>query len=307
MASSIRRLAPRFRLRTLIIAIAIVGIACALVELRVERGRREHAAADAVQRGGTAMFYYDYQFDDEGRSLPNGEPSAPKYLRSILGDEFFNHVVYALIDQLGDGSGLKNLKHLPYLGVLDIGSDDSAYGDKLNDSSIAFLSDLRALPLKRVGIGQCALTDRGLVHLDGLPNVEYLALLNTRCTGSGLRFLPSPERLRVLSFESSELNDEGMRQIGRLTGLQELLLRSSNLTDTRLRFLAPLKNLKELDISGCPVSDGGIKTLSALTGLYRLEVSRTRISQRGIETLQELMPGTTIVPRPRPAIASGGK
>ena len=75
----IRRIVPRFRLRTLLIAVAIIGVGCALVGDRYVQGRREHAAVKSLLRDGTGIVYitYDYEVDASGGHLHRGATRPP--------------------------------------------------------------------------------------------------------------------------------------------------------------------------------------------------------------------------------------
>lgn len=296
----IRRIVPRFRLRTLLVAVAIIGVGCVWLRERYVRGRREHAAVESLLRAGAGVGYpYMYQSP--------GEPVGPKWLRSILGDEFFNHAVAVFARGLNNPDALKNLEDLRYLTDVHIAG---VRGASMPDFSS--LTDLRL-----VQISQVPLTDRD-VHLDRLRHVETLFLKDTRCTGSCLLDLPAPERLMNLSIEGPQTSDEGLAALDRLRGLKFLglamnhigistLRRISNLktltnlsldcadvTDDGLKYVAELQNLEQLSLTQCPVTDNGIKRLSVLKKLSSVGLLNTKVTPDGSAALGRLMPHTTI-------------
>lgn len=327
----IRRLVPRFRLRTLLVAVAIIGVGCAWVGDRYMRGRREHAAVDALRRGGIVLIGYDYEYDitRKYKGFGVGKPNAPRWLRQILGEEFFSHVVNVTTDPLEGASVFTNLKDLPDLQVLVLRgkrryngparyNSPPGYVDKLNDSSIAFLSKLSGLKqLKSLSIEDCTVTDRGLAHLDGLPYLEELTLSATDCSGSGLMFLPTPERLKNLRIVG-QTNDDAMAVLGRLRGLESLdiymehvgtatMRRISNLKELRflsltgaptgdeqLRCVARMKNLEVLQLDIWSATDDGVNKLAAMKKLSHLYASCTKATVRALQSLHEFMPQTKI-------------
>ena len=317
MLPPVRRIVPRFRLRTLLVAVAIIGAACAWLAARLASAKREHDAVVALLRADV-LVDYDYSLDSDGRSA-RAEPSAPKWLRSVLGDEFFNHVVNLYAGPSDDGA-LKYVKDLPSLRRLSIQGGDLGFAHDINDSSMASLSDLSALKhLTEVIIGGRSITDRGLAHLDGLPYVEKLTLGDTGSTGNGLRFLPAPERLAELVISGPAINDEGlavldrfrclksldltiddvgistMRRIGNLKDLRALTIASPGLIDDELGPLTGLSDLRLLELKQCPVTDEGIKQLSPLKQLSRLTFRNTKVTPAGEKSLRKLMPDTVII------------
>lgn len=179
MCLPIRRIVPRFRLRTLLIAVAIIGVGCALVGDRYVRGRREHAAVEAMQRTGVGIVFitYDYEVDASGRYLHRAEPSAPEWLRSFLGDEFFNHVVDFKSADVQDASVFRNLKDTPYLRMLYLVSPN------LTDERLAYLAELN--DLEHLDLAGCPVTDEGIKKLSALKKLSRLRLYNTRVTLAG--------------------------------------------------------------------------------------------------------------------------
>src|SRR5262249_391573 len=76
------RFRPRFSLRTLLIAVAVVAV---LIWIPVKRATEQHQAINAILRlGGSVM--YDFE------SVRAKEPSAPAWLRRAIGEDYFRSV-----------------------------------------------------------------------------------------------------------------------------------------------------------------------------------------------------------------------
>ena len=81
----------RFGLRTLLIVVTVAGSAFGWLGVKLREARRQHdVAATIVNLGGDVQ--YDYEFDSLGNYIPNAMPPGPKWLHSLLGDDFFRSV-----------------------------------------------------------------------------------------------------------------------------------------------------------------------------------------------------------------------
>ena len=75
------------------------------------------------------------------------------------------------------------------------------------------------------------ITDAGLVHLKGLPNLQNLSLFRTKVTDAGLVHLKGLTSLQTLNLYGTQITDAGLVHLKGLTGLQELYLFSTEITD----------------------------------------------------------------------------
>jgi hypothetical protein len=101
--------------------------------------------------------------------------------------------VLALEDTRVKGAGLKHLKGLSRLRVLDVGG--------------------------------CGLTDDALAHLEPLTSLETLALQDTKITGAGLAHLSGLSELRVLNLDGCEVTAESLEHLRPLANLRILRLK----------------------------------------------------------------------------------
>jgi hypothetical protein len=155
----------QFRLRTLLIGVVVVAVPCAWLGRMIEQKRRERAFVDQIRKWG-GIVTYDYQ-------IARSEPSGPTWLRSLLGENFFNDVKVAYIGGIPiTDADLARIEDFPHLQVLH-----------LNDTKV---------------------TDAGIGSIKPLTALEFLDLDGTKVTDSGInslrRALP---KCMVLSTEDA--------------------------------------------------------------------------------------------------------
>ncbi len=82
---------------------------------KVREARQQQTAVSAIQRLG-GFVTYDYEFDSQGRDVPNAAPPGPAWLRSLLGDDFFRNAYgVILVDPTVKDADLEQLKPLAQL------------------------------------------------------------------------------------------------------------------------------------------------------------------------------------------------
>jgi internalin A len=110
---------------------------------------------------------------------------------------------------------------------------------KLPEPQVPFGLDLTRLPL----------TDRWLVDLRGLKNLQALNLARRQVTDAGLKELAGLENLQWLSLYDTQVTDAGLKELAALKNLQWLSLGTTKITDAGLKELAGLKNLQTLNLA----------------------------------------------------------
>jgi hypothetical protein len=81
------------------------------------------------------------------------------------------------------------------------------------------------------------ITDGGLVHLQGLTQLQQLYLHGTQVTDAGLAHLEGLTQLKELRLDGTQVTDAGLVHLRRLTQLQWLVLPGQNVTDAGVRKL----------------------------------------------------------------------
>jgi hypothetical protein len=174
---------------------------------------------------------------------------------------------------------LETVKHFEHLQVLDL------VGAEISDSGFKHLECLNDLNALYVSCKNA--TDGGLESLAKLDRLETLRLLNGRTmTGTGLRALPAPEKLRKLSI--LYINDAGMRTVARFSNLQMLWIGGQIdvgqcvLSPDSVKFLHGMESLEDLAICSCSLGDESGPYLTGLSRLRSLHLSNTSMTKASL-------------------------
>jgi len=136
--------------------------------------QRARAAVNAM--GGCAMYDYEYRFAQAERSggAAGGSPAppAPRWARTLLGDDFFADIVYVdyLVADVHGGAGsselppgfLGQIEKLPQLEVLELQDCSVSDDDMKHFEGLSHLT--------RLDLAYTLITDAGLSHLRGLSS-----------------------------------------------------------------------------------------------------------------------------------------
>jgi Leucine Rich repeat len=255
----------QFRLGTLLLAVTVFGIWLGVQVNRANRQKRAIAEI-AAARG---VIHFDYQRDAKGQRIPDAEPGGPKWLRKLIGDDYFRKVItvsfatefYGRRKQLGlskvDDDGLRCFESLPDVETIELGHNR-------------------------------AVTDDGLVHLRNLKKLQVLYLYDCNITGTGLKHFVRLPNLHVLDIRWTPITSDGIATIGKLQNLTVVALPETT-SDDDLAALKALANLKELRLENTGISDKGLIHLESLSGLQELILPEP-ISDQGMKQLQVALP-----------------
>jgi hypothetical protein len=183
----------QFRLRSLLIFVAIVAIFCSWYAVKKRQADRQKSAVAELRRHGYAIEY-DYEHFATQRSYDIPIP-APAWIVNLVGKDFLYDVygvggpisliarypLPALIDD-----DLTVLARLPNLRRLDF-SNVCGNPAKITDEGLSQLANLKAL--ESLDLSNTQVTDAGLKHIQGLPRLTYLCLLNTQVTEAAIQEL----------------------------------------------------------------------------------------------------------------------
>jgi tRNA A-37 threonylcarbamoyl transferase component Bud32 len=117
-------------------------------------------------------------------------------------------------------------------------------------------------------------TDTGLSHLSGCPDLRTLNLGGAKIDGSGLAHLRGATKVTWLSLECTGVTDAGLAHLSASTELTYL-----NLLCT-------------------PVTDAAVETLLGFRKLEMVILTSTGVSRRGVERLRSGLPGCRVVWQP---------
>lgn len=161
---------PRAGLRAAIGILLVLGMLAGWAAMGIQKARRQADAVAALRAAG-ASVYFDYQWKN-GQPVPNATPPEAAWLRSLLGDAFFDRAVAVDLRQASDPDALAHhFLLLPYLTHIN------AADTRLTDSSLAVW---RRLPgLTSVDLSGTRITAGGIQPLRRMPNLKQLRLERT--------------------------------------------------------------------------------------------------------------------------------
>jgi hypothetical protein len=117
----------------------------------VERARSQHAAVEAIEASGGSVMY-DFELRDMA------EPPGPRWLRSLIGDDYFMRVEFVLF-----------------------------WDPETTDEHLRLLRSLHRV--RRLHLDSTRITDAGLSQLKHLSDLEFLTLTGTDISSEAKREL----------------------------------------------------------------------------------------------------------------------
>jgi hypothetical protein len=282
----------RMSVRALLVFVLFIGLVIGLLARRVGQARRQRIAVAEI-RGCGGELEYDWQqwtkVDESGQltrpALP--APPGPAWLRTLIGDDFFQSVTVAEIhpskrDCSNREIAVRMVRSFPQLRFLRLECSESCdstlevigelkeletlivFGHDITDSGIAHLT--RLTNLKQLQFLDCGpISDDTLRHLSRLPKLEILAICGDRFSDQGLAVLPNFPSLEQLHLRTSSprITDAGLIQLQGSRQMQYLTLEldGTNITAQGIRHLQRVKGLRGLTIKGGPVSRTDLERL----------------------------------------------
>jgi hypothetical protein len=284
----------RYRLRTLLIVITMLGI---WMGVEVRGARRQASAVSEIQKLGGWVLYdfeYDPQVSGTSRKL-NGRSWVPRWVSARIGVDWFHTVVAVnMVYDLRPGGGR---------------TDNREFNDAVK-GILAGVPHLRQLFLK-----DTQTTDECLAAISRLHRLERLYCWNAvQVTDAGLAHLRKLPKLKDVHLSNSQITDESLGVFGDMVQMRALSLQQNAFTDRGLARLTKLNHLKELwiDMGPTDITDQGLAYLENLQTLEVLAIQDTHATQEGVDTLKLAIPGLKQVlysaaTRPRPGTESDAR
>jgi hypothetical protein len=238
-----RRRWYQFSLRTLLVATAVIALACSVLSVKFKQAHNQQRAIAelrklAVLPGHTGLGVgYDYGDEYESQCEdsvlmggPNPAPKKPypEWLADLLGEDFLYNVGTVFLNgaQLSD----TDLVHLEGLTVKEVYLDYTQIGD----AALRHVKEVNGL--KTLEIDHTKVTDEGLVHLRELNTLRILALPRG-VTDAGLAHLEGLTSLKQLYLRGPGITDAGLKHLKGLTRLEHLSLRDTSVTESGIKEL----------------------------------------------------------------------
>jgi len=299
----------QFSLSTLLLVTA--GFALCL-GLWVDRANRQQRAVDEILAAGRHHVEYEHQRDSSGNIQLDAEPTAPRWLRRLLGEKYFVNV-RAVFLYSPTSAELNRLRDLPRLEDLEVIEDPRR--SRVTDDSLAQLRGMTRL--KRLRISGRAVSDAGMAHLSTLRNLEELELYRTHVSDAGIVQLAGLKRLQVLRLVSSHVTAEGAQELQKALPDLEIDSRplpsapdEKNAVRRLMRMGADFDANKDGTVryvlfEGPQFTDASLEVLEGLPRLAGLKLWRTQVTAAAVEKLRQRLPrleieGQEFVFRPVP-------
>jgi hypothetical protein len=254
-------------LRGMMLLILVVGFAMGWKARRASLQRRAVAQIEFLH----GWVKYDWEpeiygcFDSRADTF---HPPGPRWLRNMLGDEYFQEVVEV---ELPDPSTFPEI--------------DPTSRDSPPDSTE--YQSVRELILQRQESKEALDRDQ-LACLEGLDRLDTLTLRGNPLKSEGLARLGRLSNLKSLTSFDTPIGAEGLAAITKLSRLKVLYL-DSEITDARLNDLKDLPNLEELYLANAwKITDAGIESLVKLSKLKWLQLNAELLTDAGVNRLREL-------------------
>jgi hypothetical protein len=268
----------QYSLRLLMLFVTLCAIACGWLGVKVDRGRKQKAVVDALEKR-CFRISYDYETDDMGNLVPNPRLKVPQFLRRLMGDDCFTNVVEVEAYNPSVRLYLDGLDEVSYLPLARKAMPESL-------RLVAQLPHIKKLHLERE-----EMDDSRLDQLQCLSDLECLSLNGAMVSNSGLAKLRAFPKLRSLELGYTLVTDEGMATLACLNRLEVLRLDGTDVSDTGLAVLQNIKNLKCLSLQDMP--------------------SSSRVSGEGIARFKEALPNCKLradaLKRPSAVATSGSR
>ena len=283
----------RFSMRTLFIIVTLLCVVLGPLSVKLYQARQQRLAVEGLPPfGGRIVIHYDYNRDKEGNYV-HGLPTNYRWLRSILGNDFFDTVVFVRISEptATDISNLTQLQSVESIILVDPQDVDlSLLGSlkNLNSLDITFsseksytannLAELSKLDCSLIVQIECPTTVQlegeiidSLTPIQHLRNIRELTIRSTQNSGlsevSDLTPLVHLDQLEVLSIWHCPVKD--ISALSNLSSLKSLVLYGTEIDD--FSPLSDLTQLEELRLDGHNVSD--LRALAKLVNLRDLRLS----------------------------------
>ena len=212
----------QFSIRLLLVLVVVVALPCSWLAVEMKKAREQRAAVRAIEGAGGSVSY-DWQGIYLGMLIPKQEPRSPRWLRTLLGDDFWEDVIFVEVRELRTDTLLSQLEELPQLQFL------SLRNGKITGAGLENLKGLRQLRTLDLTANQ--LTDVGLDRIRELTQLERLVLQYNNITDAGLRHLTKLTKLERLILTGNDITDAGLKHLKGLTNLCYLILGDTKVTD----------------------------------------------------------------------------
>jgi serine/threonine protein kinase len=128
-------------------------------------------------------------------------------------------------------------------------------------------------------------SDKGLEHVENLPNLINLRVSDSKVTGASLVRLKSLKYLEELSIDQTDDVAPVLKALDGSTALGLLSAKHDRLTDADMTYIAHMPKLHILLLADNQITDAGLAKLAGLKDLVSLNLSHCKITPKSIPIL----------------------
>jgi len=290
-----RRLS-QFKLRTLLVIMALLAVECGRSGNYIRRGLKHKNAINlTLEHGG------EYEANNSAGEGLYAVNFAEAWIR-IPG--VHHHRIYNLDlsnDQINDDdlkemriSDLQTLTHfnlnrnpisdesLPAIGRLPRLCSLDLDGTNITDSGISAINSCRQM--ERLRLSNTEIANGGLAQIKNLNLLWDLDLANTKVSDEGMEHIvQNHPHLMTLMLTGAPITDEGLKDINKLTKLRDLWLNDTSITDDSLVVLAQNTSISRLVLSNTQITGKGLMHLVRMQNLQKLHIDGTQVEAADIQ------------------------
>lgn len=259
----------RFSLRTLFVVVALL---CAWLAIETNRAQTQRRAVEMIVRHqGRVVYHHQRPQGTRGAAKLDLEVRAPRWLRDLVGDDYFRSVCGVTLDQ-PDSAPLTD-DDWSLLGKLTSLEMLTLHNQTLGDANLESLKHLTKLQVLTMTGGD--LTERGIPMIARFEKLWFLQLGTAQrgsWTSKSSKFRPSP------------LCDDSLAAIANLRDLEYLFIAGSRTTDAGLAALRQFKKLAHLDLNFTDTGDKAVDYLLTLP-LIDVNLCNTQLTNQGVRRL----------------------
>ncbi len=257
----------RLSLRAMMVLVLVIGAPLGWQARRASIQRR--AVATVLSLSGKVS--YEDEIDASGYPRRPHRPWGPRWLRGLIGDEFFQEVAW-------------------------VNFDARRGGRQVDDGSIAVVNDFDHLqgitirgPNHQTGqLPTRLVTAEGLARLTGLPRLRVLHFYQIGSDAAMLALVPRWPTLEDVTIrdQTKAIPGSSLAHLAKLPRLKVAVVTSvESSEEADLTPLAALKHLEQVIISRSPRSDRGVEQFASIPSLRLLNLLQTEMTPK---TLSEL-------------------
>ncbi|WP_442485084.1 leucine-rich repeat domain-containing protein [Aeoliella sp. SH292] len=295
----------RFRLRTLLVVMLLVSVACGYLGKHLYRKSIERPIVARIEAAG-GQVGYDYQWSPSlANHMSEADPPGPQVIRLLLGEDIFTSVETVWLSGANTNDDVKQVCNLPALRSIWL------RGNQISDNCVPAL--VNAERLEGISFFCTSITPSGLRHFKDLPRLKHVSLAEGSASTNHVQAVAQLPHLETLQIFRSEANGRAIKSLGRvqrlerlelhecamlddseltslraLHGLRRLELSSTSATSEVLKVVSQLAGLEHLSIEGLPLSDEDVCQLSSLTKLQVLDMASTGLGDDGVVAIAGL-------------------